>query len=115
MRIGTRKDDPALRTQFLRDLSQTIITYNDSPIFRSTRASTFTGAAEHGCSYCYAATPTNIVGFSAGLDFESKIHGEGECARAASARSFPRRKWKAANAAMSGVTIATNPLNAACN
>ncbi len=25
------EDDPAPRTQFLRDLSQTIITYNDSP------------------------------------------------------------------------------------
>ena len=29
---------------------------------------------EHGCAYCYARPTHEYLGFSAGLDFESKIH-----------------------------------------
>jgi len=47
-------EDPAPKTEFLRDLSQSIISYNDSPDIMSRPASTPTAAVKHGCSYCYA-------------------------------------------------------------
>jgi hypothetical protein len=62
-----------LRTQFLRDDAQTIIAFNDSPDipFRA-GVSPYRGC-EHGCAYCFARPYHEYLGFSAGLDFESKI------------------------------------------
>ena len=62
-----------LRTQFLRDDAQSIITFNDSPDipFRA-GVSPYRGC-EHGCAYCFARPSHEYLGFSAGLDFESKI------------------------------------------
>src|SRR5437868_10362141 len=47
-------DDPAPRTQFLRDLSQTIITYNNSPDISFGAGINPYRGCEHGCAYCYA-------------------------------------------------------------
>src|SRR5579859_6983722 len=65
--------DPSPKTQFLRDLSQSLITYNDSPDISFRAGINPYRGCEHGCSYCYARPFHEYLGFSAGLDFETKI------------------------------------------
>jgi DNA repair photolyase len=102
-------DDPAPRTQFLRDLSQTVISYNDSPdIFFRASLNPYRGC-EHGCAYCYARNSHEYLGFSAGLDFESKIVVK-ENAPELLRRELSSPKWKPQTLAMSGVTDCYQPI-----
>ncbi len=64
---------------------------------------------EHGCSYCYARPTHEYLGFSAGLDFETKImvkHDAPELLR----RELLRPGWKPQVVALSGVTDAYQPI-----
>ena len=65
--------EPAPRTQFLADHTRTIITYNDSPDIGFRASVNPYRGCEHGCIYCYARPTHEYLGFSAGLDFETKI------------------------------------------
>jgi DNA repair photolyase len=103
------EEDPSRKTQFLRDLSQTIITYNDSPdIWFRASINSFRGC-EHGCSYCYARPTHEYLGFSAGLDFESKIMVK-ENAPELLRKELSSPKWKPQELAMSGVTDCYQPI-----
>jgi DNA repair photolyase len=103
------EDDPAPRTQFLRDLSQTIISYNDSPDIPFNASLNAYRGCEHGCSYCYARNTHEYLGFSAGLDFETKIMVK-ENAPELLRRELSSRKWKPQELAMSGVTDCYQPV-----
>src|SRR5882724_700182 len=103
------EEDPSPKTQFLRDLSQTIITYNDSPdIPFDAGINTYRGC-EHGCSYCYARNTHEYLGFSAGLDFETKIVVK-ENAPDLLRRELSSPKWKPQVLSMSGVTDCYQPI-----
>jgi len=103
------EEDPSPKTQFLRDLSQTVISYNDSPdISFKAGINSFRGC-EHGCSYCYARNTHEYLGFSAGLDFETKIMVK-ENAPELLRRELSSPKWKPQTLAMSGVTDCYQPI-----
>ena len=103
------EEDPAPRTQFLRDLSQTAIAYNDSPdIGFGASVNPYRGC-EHGCIYCYARPTHEYLGFSPGVDFESKIMVK-ENAPELLRKELASPKWKPQVIAMSGVTDCYQPI-----
>jgi DNA repair photolyase len=102
-------EDPSPKTQFLRDLSQTIISYNDSPDIPFNASLNAYRGCEHGCSYCYARNTHEYLGFSAGLDFETKIMVK-EKAPELLRRELSSPKWKPQELAMSGVTDCYQPI-----
>src|SRR5512141_445899 len=64
---------PPFRTQFYDDTSRSIMAKNDSPDIAFTYSINPYRGCEHGCVYCYARPSHEYLGFSAGVDFESKI------------------------------------------
>ncbi|MGO9199813.1 MAG: PA0069 family radical SAM protein [Limisphaerales bacterium] len=103
------EQDPAPRTQFYRDLSQTLITFNDSPDIPFRASVNPYRGCEHGCSYCYARPFHEYLGFSAGLDFETRIMVK-ENAPELLRRELASRKWEPQELAMSGVTDCYQPI-----
>src|SRR5436190_323573 len=102
-------DDPALSTRFFRDQSATIINYNDSPDIGFDASLNPYRGCEHGCIYCYARPTHEYLGFSAGLDFESRIMVK-ENAPELLRRELSSPKWKPQVIAMSGVTDCYQPI-----
>lgn len=61
------------QTTLIRDATRSIIARNDSPdLSFETSVNPYRGC-EHGCVYCFARPSHAYLGFSAGLDFETKI------------------------------------------
>ena len=101
-------DDHAPRTEFYRDASQTFINYNDSPDLGFEASINPYRGCEHGCIYCYARPTHEYLGFSAGLDFESRIMVK-ENGPELLRRELSSPKWKPQVIAMSGVTDCYQP------
>ncbi len=101
--------DPLPRTQFLRDASQSVITYNDSPDIPFRASINPYRGCEHGCSYCYARNFHEFLGFSAGLDFETRIMVKEEAPRLLR-KELASRRWQPQTLAMSGVTDCYQPV-----
>ena len=97
------------RTQFFHDRSQTVIAYNDSPDLGFKASVNPYRGCEHGCIYCYARPTHEYLGFSSGLDFESKIMVKLDAPKLLRAElSSP--KWEPQVVAMSGVTDCYQPV-----
>jgi len=64
---------PHPRTQFFFDSTQSILTANDSPDVPFTFGLNPYRGCEHGCAYCFARPYHEYLGWSSGLDFETKI------------------------------------------
>jgi DNA repair photolyase len=102
-------EDPALETQFFQDTSRSIITYNDSPDVGFDASINPYRGCEHGCIYCYARPTHEYLGFSAGLDFESKILVKADAPELLR-RELSSPRWKPQVLAMSGVTDPYQPI-----
>ncbi len=102
-------EDAAPRTVFLRDLSQTAINYNDSPDVGFEASINPYRGCEHGCVYCFARPTHEYLGFSAGLDFETKIMVK-ENLPELLRKELSSRKWKPQTIVMSGVTDCYQPI-----
>jgi len=107
--IGPDEDGPALTTQFFRDNSKSALASNDSPDVPFTFSLNPYRGCEHGCSYCYARPTHEYLGFSSGLDFESKIVVK-EDAPQLLRKHFLSPKWKPEPVTLSGVTDSYQPI-----
>jgi DNA repair photolyase len=100
---------PARTTKFYRDSTRTIIAHNDSPdVGFESSVNPYRGC-EHGCIYCYARPTHEYLGFSAGLDFESRIMVK-EDAPELLAAELSKPSWKPQVIVMSGVTDPYQPV-----
>lgn len=73
---GWELDDDApspLRTTVTVETCRTAMTFNKSPDLPFDRSVNPYRGCEHGCSYCYARPSHANMGFSPGLDFESRL------------------------------------------
>lgn len=96
-------------TEYLDDASQSIVATNDSPdiSFRYS-VNPYRGCA-HGCSYCYARPGHEYLGFSAGIDFETKVLVKRRAPELF--REFlARPTWKPELIVFSGVTDCYQPV-----
>ena len=102
--------EEALRpdTILLRDRTRSILAHNDSPdVGFDVGINPYRGCS-HGCVYCYARPTHEYLGFSAGLDFETKIMVK-EDAPALLRAALSSRSWKPQVIALSGNTDAYQP------
>ncbi len=101
-------DLPALKTELFRDASRSIIVFNDSPDVGFDASVNPYRGCEHGCIYCYARPTHEYLGFSAGLDFESRILVK-ENAPELLRKELASPRWKPQTVVFSGVTDCYQP------
>ncbi len=100
---------PRRETQFFRDSTKTLITRNNSPdVGFEVSLNPYRGC-EHGCIYCYARPTHEYLGFSAGLDFESKIMVKTRAPELLRAE-LESPGWKPQTLVLSGVTDPYQPV-----
>lgn len=87
------EDAPAPETVLIRDATRSIISWNDSPDLGFDRGLNPYRGCEHGCIYCYARPTHAYLGFSPGLDFETKLIFKPEAA-ALLARELSRKSYQ---------------------
>ncbi len=105
---GPPEEQPHPRTQYFDDTSTTLLTKNDSPDVRYTHGFNAYRGCEHGCAYCFARPYHEYLGFSSGLDFETKIMVKRR-APALLRAELSARRWQAEPIAMSGATDCYQP------
>jgi len=98
-----------IKTQVFRDRTRSIISTNDSPdIGMDATLNPYRGC-EHGCIYCFARPTHEYLGFSAGLDFETKILAKPDAPRLLEEK-LKSPGWEPKVIYLSGVTDAYQPL-----
>ena len=78
---GLDEAPPPLRTVVVKDTSKTILARNTSPDVGFDRSINPYRGCEHGCVYCFARPTHAYLGWSPGLDFESKLTAKPEAAQ----------------------------------
>src|SRR6059058_1049730 len=100
---------PLPRTIFLRDPTRTILAHNDSPdVGFDTSINPYRGC-EHCCIYCFARPSHEYLGFSAGLEFETKILVKDDAPELLR-EELMSKKYKPTMIALSGVTDPYQPI-----
>ena len=97
------------QTQFFLDSSRQVISRNDSPDVGFEFTINAYRGCEHGCIYCYARPTHEYLGFSAGLDFETRIMVKRD-APAILRQELSAPKYQPAPLAFSGVTDCYQPI-----
>ena len=100
---------PAPETEYIPDHTKQIIATNDSPDIGFEASINPYRGCEHGCAYCFARPSHEYLGYSAGLDFESRIvvkYRAPELLRA----ELMNPRWQPKTLVMSGVTDCYQPV-----
>jgi DNA repair photolyase len=95
-------------TEFFADQTRQVLSKNDSPDIPFTFSINPYRGCEHGCIYCYARPSHEYLGFSAGLDFETKIVVKRDIALRL-AEAFEKPSWKPQPVMVSGNTDCYQP------
>ena len=96
-------------TEYLVDAARTVLVRNDSPDIPFTLSINPYRGCEHGCVYCYARPTHEWLGFSCGLDFESRIMVKPDAPRLLRA-ALADPKYEPSCIAVSGVTDCYQPV-----
>jgi DNA repair photolyase len=96
-------------TKFFHDRTQTLLNRNDSPDIGFEYSINPYRGCEHGCIYCYARPFHEYLGFSAGLDFETRIMVKTNAPQLLR-EELSSPKWQPQTIAMSGVTDCYQPV-----
>jgi DNA repair photolyase len=104
-------DEPLLenpKTQIFQETPKKILNRVDSPDLGFGFSMNPYQGCEHGCVYCYARNTHEYYGFSAGLDFESKIIVKKNAARLLE-QELLKPSWNAVPIMLSGNTDCYQP------
>jgi DNA repair photolyase len=102
------EERPHPKTQFFEDASESLLTKNDSPDVGFSYGLNAYRGCEHGCSYCFARPYHEYLGFSSGLDFETKIMVKRRAPELLR-RELSSPRWQPQPIAMSGATDCYQP------
>jgi len=97
------------KTVYYRDDSQSILARNDSPDLSFNYSLNPYRGCEHGCAYCYARTYHEYLGFSPGLDFETRIMVKPNAPELLE-RELDAKGWEPQPLACSGATDCYQPV-----
>ena len=103
-----REERPNPRTEFFFDATESVLTENDSPDIPYTFGLNPYRGCEHGCAYCFARPYHEFLGWSSGLDFETKIMVKLRAPELLR-RELSSPRWRPAGITLSGVTDCYQP------
>lgn len=96
-------------TTFYNDSSRTILSENSSPDIPYRYGLNPYRGCEHGCSYCFARPYHEYLGFSSGLDFETKIAVKMDAPELLR-KALSSRRWQPQAITMSAITDVYQPV-----
>ncbi len=96
-------------TQVFEEMAKSVVNKVTSPDLGMMYSMNPYQGCEHGCIYCYARNTHEYYGFSAGLDFESKIMVKKNAAQLLE-KFITRPDWQAVPISVSGNTDCYQPL-----
>jgi DNA repair photolyase len=102
------EERPHPRTEFYHDATESLLTKNDSPDVGFMYGLNSYRGCEHGCAYCFARPFHEYLGWSSGLDFETKIMVKTRAPELLR-RELSAKRWQPQPIAMSGVTDCYQP------
>lgn len=102
-------EKPNPKTKLYADHAKEIISFNKSPDIPFNAGLNVYRGCEHGCIYCYARPFHEYLGFSVGLDFETKIMVKYDAPELLK-KKFQSPKWKPQVVVMSGITDCYQPI-----
>lgn len=97
------------KTEYIFDDSRTLVNKVESPDVSMLWSANPYQGCEHGCVYCYARNSHEYWGYSAGLDFESRIVVK-KNAPALLRKFFDNKNWQPAVISLSGNTDCYQPI-----
>jgi DNA repair photolyase len=102
-------EDPSPETIVFEDDTRSIISTPDSPDIGFRASINPYRGCEHGCIYCYARPFHEYLGFSAGLDFETRLLAKRNAPELLR-RELSSPSWEPTPMACSGVTDCYQPI-----
>ncbi len=103
-------EEPAkVLTKYFKDHSSTVISRHSSPDLPFEASLNPYRGCEHGCAYCYARPTHEYLGYSAGVDFESRIMVKEDAPRLLR-EALANPRYQPVGLSLSGVTDPYQPV-----